>query len=419
MKSAALALSLLLCAGGAFAKDVKVRIAWTRTFPDSSLGIFPDNLGHIAATGTENTNIIALLLNTHGREVARQIVPLPGIASATADHSGRIFLTGNDYRSSAVQCAAFSSRLEDLLWLEQKNLSNAFSPPTTSAGIGAIVPDENGNAAVWGTWHRGFFLTEFRGDDPGIQSIWDPYQSSPRRPVAGVRARSGEIYFVASSVVLHFPWITIQKFTPATRELMTYGANPPVGDSYFLPAAAACDLDGNLIVVGWVANDRHTDWRLGNYFTLKMDSQFNTLWSVRYGPLGGLTYNPITIARSVAVTMRGEIVVSGGIGTVKYSRDGNLLWEAPQHGDNMSLDRSGNVIFLSQVGRDDGLYECEILKLSSDSSLRWQTRFHDDSASDDWPAGLMTDDDGNVYFAALNGEQTTIVKLVEHGHHDD
>src|ERR1043166_9309419 len=112
-----------------------------------------------------------------------------------------------------------------------------------------------------------------------------------------------------------------------------------------------------------------------------MDSQFNTLWSVRYGPLGGLTYNPITIARSVAVTMRGEIVVSGGIGTVKYSRDGNLLWEAPQHGDNMSLDRSGNVIFLSQVGRDDGLYECEILKLSSDSSLRWQTRFHDDSAS--------------------------------------
>ena len=47
MKSVGIVLSLLLCAGIAAAKEVKVRTAWIRHFPKTSLGIMPDNLGNI------------------------------------------------------------------------------------------------------------------------------------------------------------------------------------------------------------------------------------------------------------------------------------------------------------------------------------------------------------------------------------
>jgi hypothetical protein len=417
MKSAAIGLSLTLCVCLA-AKEIKLRTAWIRTFPNSSLTIMPDNGGHIAAVGIETNSTVALLFNRHGREIARAVVPIPSIASATADNSGRIFVTGNEPGSKSVYCAAFASSLSRLLWAEEKNLSNRYSPLSVAAGPGVIVPDEAGSAYVFGKWNRGFFFAEFRGDASGLKSIWDPYGNSyTKYPKAGIRSPSGEIYFVAASVALsHLPWITIQKFTPATHELITYGAEWPSGRAYSLPQAVVCDADGNLIIVGWHADDPFTNFRLGNYFTLKMDAQLNVLWRARYGPLGGLIHDRTTIARAVATTRNSEIVVSGGVGTVKYSRDGRMLWETAEWGDTLRLDRFGNVLLIKQAARDDGINECELTKLNSaDGTLRWQTRFHDGGAYDNWPAGLMADDDGDIYFAALNGEQSTVVKLVEHG----
>ena len=147
-----------------------------------------------------------------------------------------------------------------------------------------------------------------------------------------------------------------------------------------------------------------------------MDSELNVLWSAVNGPIDNGPSSGLNIASAVAIDESDSIIMSGNVGTVKYAPDGNVQWEAPEYGDTLRLDRFGNIFLSKQAARDDGLYECEIIKLDGKKgTLRWQTRFHDNSLSDNWPAGLMTDHDGNVYFASLNGERTTIVKLVEHG----
>lgn len=418
MRFAALVLSLLLCATATVAKDVKVRIAWTRTFPNSSLGIMPDNVGNIAAVGTETNDAKIILLDRHGRRIASALSPIPGLASAVADKSGRFFLTGNESASSNVYCAAFSQSLGNLLWIEQKNLSNGYSPPTSVAGIGRMVADDKGGAYVFGNWgadfnfRYGFFFSEFRGDNSGLKSTWNPRgYSYDRRPVAAIKSRSGQICFITSSFSYHFPFITIQKYTPATHELIMYGSQSPQGyEGFSLPTAAACDNDGNLIIVGWYSDDMRGDWRLGTYFTLKMDSQLHIVWRARYGPLGGLITDWTSVARAMAITRNNDIVVSGGRGTVKYTSDGQLLWEAPESGD-LLLDRPGNILLSKSLG--------EIIELNPNGTLRWQMRFDNLGLYSNWLTGLMTDDLESVYFSAVDTEQTTIVKLVEHDHDDD
>ena len=74
MRFGPIVLTLLLCATVGAAKEVKVRKAWVRTFPNTSLQIFPDNLGRIAAVGTETNSGVALLLNKSGRQVAKVAV---------------------------------------------------------------------------------------------------------------------------------------------------------------------------------------------------------------------------------------------------------------------------------------------------------------------------------------------------------
>ena len=249
-------LSLLLCATIAVAKEVKIRKAWVRTFPNASLGIIPDNLGRTLAVGHDSTSAVAILLNTHGRQIGKASIPIPRVTGVVADGSGRLFVTGNEYGSPNVYCVAYARSLSRLLWAEQKNLSNSYSPPHpyNVAQLGPIVADEEGRAYIFGEWRYGLFLTEFRGDNLGMESIWSSYGTTYGRWArAGVRAPSGELYFVAASVVLHYPWITIQKYSPATQELTIYGIDPPPphGGGYSLPSAATCDADGNLIIAGW------------------------------------------------------------------------------------------------------------------------------------------------------------------------
>jgi len=137
---------LLLCASIAVAKEVKIRKAWVRTFPNTSLEIIPDNLGRILAVGHDTNSAVALLVNTRGRRIGKVSIPVPRVAAAVADSSGRLFVTGNEYGSQNVYCAAFAPSLSRLLWAEQKNLSNGYSPPSTVAEIGPLVADEEGGA---------------------------------------------------------------------------------------------------------------------------------------------------------------------------------------------------------------------------------------------------------------------------------
>src|SRR5436190_112184 len=250
MRLATFALLSFFCTLFAWAKDADVEIAWMRVYSNSWLRIMPDNLGHIAATGSEGTDIVVRLLSTQGRQIGREIVPIPALMSAVADDSGRIFVTGNTWASKSVSCAAYAPRLSRLLWTEERNLSNAFSRPNSMARINTVVPGNDGSVYVSGEWDRGLYFNQFRGDASGILSYWDTFGGTYARFVTtSARSQSGEIYFIGTSVgFTHYFFITIQKFTPTTGEIQRYGVSSP-WSSFSFATAGTRDADGNLIVV--------------------------------------------------------------------------------------------------------------------------------------------------------------------------
>ena len=89
------------------AKEVKVREAWTRTFPGTSLAIMPDNLGKILAVGSESDSTFAVLLNNHGKISAKQPIPIPSATGVAADAHGRLFVMGDAW-PTAVRCMSFA-----------------------------------------------------------------------------------------------------------------------------------------------------------------------------------------------------------------------------------------------------------------------------------------------------------------------
>jgi hypothetical protein len=424
MKTAALAVSLMFCAVVAVAKDVKVRVAWTRNYPDSSLGIIPDNLGNIAAVGSDTNSGFALLLDARGRNVARVLVPIPGVAGAAADSSGRIFITGNEFPSVTIHCAAFAPSLSDLLWVQTNNIGYLSPPPGLSATIGPLVSDEMGGVFVLGDWPDGLFMNHFNRERSEVKAIFVGLLTPYRTGGAIARAPNGDAFFIGNAVDFRDGWITVIKWNPVTLTYAVYGLNSPGVNGYSFATAAACDAEGNLIIVG-----RHIEFfdypsRRGRCFTMKLDSNANLIWQAFYGPYDRGIYPPETTALAVALDASDNVVMTGTAGTVKYSSAGQVLWEVPETGGILRLDRFGNVLLTQQVGRTDGFYELEITKLNVNGTHRWQTTFYDGSSSDNRPAGLVLDDDGNVYFAATSGYRdsgyhSTIIKLVEHGQGND
>jgi len=404
---------LLLCASIAVAKEVKIRKAWVRTFPNTSLEIFPDNLGHIAALGSNTNGSFALLLNEKGRTVARASIPIPGVAGAVADSAGRIFLTGAVFPLVTVHCAAFASSLSSLLWIHTNNIGYLYPPPGFSTTLGPSAPDEAGGVFVFGDWQAGMFMSHFHSAGSDVNGIYVGLLTPYRTAGAIARTPNGDTFFVGNAVAFRNQWITVIKWNPAISAYAVHGLNSPGVNGDALANAATSDSQGNLIIVGSHFERALGSSRLGRSSTMKLDSNGNLVWEVFQGPYGNATYGPGEAGLAVAVDKSDNIIMTGTAGTVKYSPAGQVLWESPEYGNTLHLDRFGNVLISKQVVRDDGIYEAEIIKFNANGTPRWRTRFHDRSPYDNWPTGLVMNKAGNIYLCTQNGDQSTIVKFVE------
>ena len=407
---------LLLCAVVATAKDVKVRKAWERTFPNTSFNIFPDNLGNIAAVGRDTNGSFVMLLNDKGRTVAWAPIPISGVAGGVADQAGRIFVSGTVSGFEAVHSTAFAPSLSTLLWTHTNNIGFGQPIPGRSVTVGPTAPDEMGGVFVFGDWVEGMFISHFNSVGSDARGIYDGLLTPYRAAGAIARAPNGDTLFVGNAVAFRDQWVTVIKWNPTTATYAIYGRNSPGVNGYALANAAACDSQGNLIITGsHYERPGPGATRFGRCSTTKLDSNGNLVWEVFHGPSVNATYGIGHTGLGVAIDKSDNIIMTGTAGTVKYSPSGQVLWDTPETGTTLHLDRFGNVLLSQAVTREDGISESEITKLNADGTLRWQIRFHDGSTSGSWPAGLMLDDQGNVYFAATSSEGSTIVKFVEHG----
>ncbi len=166
------------------------------------------------------------------------------------------------------------------------------------------------------------------------------------------------------------------------------------------------DMNSNVYVTG----GSEGSGTFYDYATLKYDRQGNLLWERRYNGPG----NDYDGAKSLFVDNQGNVYVTGGsydsltnfdYTTLKYDASGNLLWERRYNGQgnyndgatSLFIDNQGNVYV---TGRSEGSgtdYDYATLKYDANGNLLWERRYNGPGNSDDWATSLFVDMNGNVY----------------------
>ena len=177
------------------------------------------------------------------------------------------------------------------------------------------------------------------------------------------------------------------------------------GNSPDVPAQVAVDADGNVHVTG-TSKGNNSDF---DYATVKYDAHGRQLWLVRYNGLK----NKADRATSLALDPSGNVIVTGtstGIEgdldylTIEYSPEGIKLWEAryngPADGDDLpqalAADNAGNVYV---TGGSPGLgtkSDYATVKYSADGQKLWEARYDGPDNAEDVARALVLDGDNNV-----------------------
>ena len=171
--------------------------------------------------------------------------------------------------------------------------------------------------------------------------------------------------------------------------------------------ALAVDSSGNIYVTGY-SYGSSTGY---DYATIKYNTDGNQVWEARYNGPG----NDNDYANALAVDSSGNVYVTGysygGSGTyydyatIKYSPDGNQVWEARYNGpgnDNdyanaLAVDSSGNVYVTGYSTGSGTGYDYATIKYNSDGNQLWVIRYNGDANGHDNVSALAIDNSGDVY----------------------
>lgn len=405
-----------LLATSAFAKDPKVREAWTKTYPQKALSIISDNIGHIVVFGSEidetgvpTNSAPLLLLNSHGKEIAS----VNGVTGTiAADHSGRIFVLSQDDVNRRLHCTAFAPVLSRLLWSNEKEIPFG-SYGTWRANLHQFIPNEAGGADVFGSMrlfaNLEFFVVPF--DDANTApaaSWWGSTYNYQREAIGAARAPNGVLYGIGAVTALYTTEPTILTYMPGSLQLSAfeYRPGPPSSRWY---SAVACDNDGNPIFGG--GYKREAFYRsISQCLIEKRNPIWSQTWSITH------TAGRFVSVRSLTVDQQANIIVLCSHGVTKYSPDGQMLWQLADEVATLRVDRSGNVFLHQQVSDQHGIETPLITKLDPDGRRQWQVRVEDAKpVESSYSSGLVCDDKGGVYLAARSERGTTIVRFVEQG----
>ncbi len=172
----------------------------------------------------------------------------------------------------------------------------------------------------------------------------------------------------------------------------------------------AVDDLGNVYVTGY-----STTLPYGvDYLTVKYNNRGEEVWVLRYdGPDGG-----DDISTAIAVDASGNVYVTGyseasetsfDCVTIKYAKDGTLLWVARYNGPQdhedravaLKLDGSGNIY----VTGSSGAYpnnDFATVKYNASGVEQWAARYDGPGNESDFATSLAIDDSGNVYVSGTS-----------------
>src|ERR1043166_447023 len=417
-----------LFAASLFAKDPKVRQAWVKTYSQKALRITSDNIGHVVVFGSEvdesgtptNSSPI-FLLNSHGRRLASVAVPFTNGVSVDvkADKAGRIFTSPFSWRTSQVQCAAFSARLSKLLWSKDRIVSvpNGTEAYPVSASVQQLIPDETGGAHLFGACslagNPGFFVAPFDAADAKPTAFWFPLRDGYWRSVGNfVRSPNGTFYGIGEVSVLYV----------SAPILLTYvSGEPRFGISEQRPGppssrwynTVTCDSDTNLVFGGGYKNEAFYR-SVSQCLIEKRSPDLGYTWSVTHE--SGYFAN----VHSVAVDRQKNVIVLCSHGLTKYTPDGQMLRQTSENGLTFRVNRRGNIFLLQEISDESGIETPLITKLGPDGERVWQIQPSDGEATESsYASGLVCDDKGGICVAVQSSQATKIMRYVERGPNRD
>jgi len=176
----------------------------------------------------------------------------------------------------------------------------------------------------------------------------------------------------------------------------------------------ATDSAGNVILTGWIETATGNE----DCHTVKYSPQGDLLWENTYaGSATGTDYG-----YALAVDQNGNPCVAGfGNGTnpatfdifvLKYDADGNSVWTQrwtspitnySAYAYSIAVDNQGNVFTTGFMS--DGLTDGEFITLKFDSAgaLQWAMPYNGSTSTIDYANCIVVDSDGNSYITGWSG----------------
>ncbi len=338
-------------------------------------------------------------------------------AAITVDGSGNVYVTGRSLVSGSgpedvpiYDYATIKYSPNGIqLWVNRYDGPGNGDDQATSVAV-----DGTGNVYITGSSGSDYATIKY---NPNGKQLWVKRYNGPGNQGDGATAmavdRSGNVYVTGSSAGLgtSYDYATI-KYDTNGQQLWVRRYNGPDnnGDA---ASAIAVDGAGNAFVTGHsLGLETYQD-----YVTIKYSPSGKQLWTRRYnGPANGSDY-----ANAIAVDGSGNVYVTGSSGgsvphnyydyaTIKYSANGQQLWENRYNGPANSwdearaiaVDPSGNV-FVTGGSAALGTWHWDdytTIKYNASGQQLWIDRFDgpgNDAYDEDTATAIAVDRSGNVY----------------------
>jgi uncharacterized delta-60 repeat protein len=176
----------------------------------------------------------------------------------------------------------------------------------------------------------------------------------------------------------------------------------------------AIDSAGNVLVTGWIETAAGNE----DCHTVKYSPQGDLLWENTYaGSANGVDYGyALTVDQNdntyVAGFGNGDNPTTFDIFVLKYDGDGNAAWTQrwtspitnySAYAYSIAVDNQGNVFTTGFTS--DGFTDGEFitLKFNSSGTLQWATPYNGSTSSIDYANCIVVDSDGNSYITGWSG----------------
>jgi uncharacterized delta-60 repeat protein len=389
------------------------------SYEDYPKTMMNDNLGNTYVVGTSYDkgtlfDYITIKYNSNGDTIwtARYDGDFNDNDEAIAigiDTVKNLCVTGNSY-SNITNMDIVTIKYTDagiLQWIQKFN-----GPDNNFDGAVDLTTDAAGNVYIVGyslnqNSESDILLLKYNAN--GILQ-WSNYFNGSNQlndyPTKLVVDNSGNIYVIGYSATsaLSNDYVTIKYNSSGVQQWVQYYNG--TGNDNDVAIAIGLDKLGNSYVTGLSVGATSQN----DIVTLKYSPSGIQLWERRYNGAA----NGLDAPKSLSVTSSGEIYIGGwsaGIGTyidvliLKYSSNGNLLWEKIYNGvandydylEDMFVDSWGNVYASITSPTTPTSNDFLVIKYNSSGIQQWLTKYNNSLNSFDEVTAVKVDSLGNIF----------------------